>query len=168
VIHLARPSDAEEIARVHIAAWREVYRGHVPAEALDALAVVHRAKVWGSIIAHGPGNVAVVKTGECIVGFVSIRTSEDADAEVGAGELLAIHVAPMHWQQGFGRLLMGWACASAVQRGWNKMTLWVFKENFRARSFYEALHWKLDGKQKSDLFGGETLSEVRYQRYGNA
>ena len=168
MIQLARSGDAAEIARVHIEAWRETYRGYVPAQALDGLSVVQRAEVWAGVISHSPGTVAVIKTEEGIAGFVSVRTSSDADAALGTGELLAIHVAPIHWRQGYGSALMNWAYATAHQQGWKKMALWVFKENFRARSFYEALHWELDGKHRSDSFGDEDLSEVRYQRYGDA
>ena len=43
-------------------------------------------------------------------------------------------------------------------------TLWVLDTNERARRFYEAGGWRLDGADKVDTIGGVGIREVRYRR----
>lgn len=168
MIRFARPDDVDAIASVHVEAWRSTYRGYVPAALLDGLSVERRAEMWRKIVSLNPGNVAVVDVAAEIVGFVSVGTSRDDDAEPGTGEITAIHILPARWRRGFGTLLMGWARATARHRRWRKMTLWVFKENSQARAFYEALDWSPDGEERSDVFEGEVLEELRYVQVDGA
>ena len=45
--------------------------------------------------------------------------------------------------------------------GFREATLWVVRENDRARRFYEALGWALDGAEKVDAqMTGAPLHEV--------
>ena len=49
------------------------------------------------------------------------------------------------------------------------LVLWVFDKNTRARSFYEAVGYRLEnGKQKETRFAGATTAmEVRYRKLLN-
>ena len=55
------------------------------------------------------------------------------------------------------------AVAQAQERGYRNLTLWVLRENQRARSFYEAVGFSRDGEGKTDTrIIGTPLHEVRY------
>jgi ribosomal protein S18 acetylase RimI-like enzyme len=58
--------------------------------------------------------------------------------------------------------------AEAVRRlsdaGFREATLWVLETNDRARRFYEAVGWSLDGQRRVDESYGFALAEVRYRR----
>ena len=55
-------------------------------------------------------------------------------------------------------------------KAWSRtLVLWVFEKNTRARSFYEAVGYRLEsGKQKEMRFAGATTAiEVRYRKLLN-
>jgi hypothetical protein len=42
--------------------------------------------------------------------------------------------------------------------------LWVVRENARARRFYERNGWSADGATKTQAFGEQPVTELRYVR----
>jgi GNAT superfamily N-acetyltransferase len=88
-------------------------------------------------------------------GFCSVmRPARDASAPV---ELAALYVAPSRWRRGVGRALVNTALARDED-----VTVWVFAQNDRARSFYAALGFVEDGGQAVDP--GTGVLEVRVRR----
>ncbi|WP_026279601.1 GNAT family N-acetyltransferase [Thioalkalivibrio sp. ALgr3] len=162
MIRRATIADATGIAQVHVESWKAIYRGHLPEEYLDSLSPERRARSWQQALSQGTVEIAVSDTGSEITGFVSLAPSRDEDADDATGELTAIYLEPSIWHQGIGRDLMDWAKAAAVRRGWDKLTLWVLEGNTRARDFYAATGWRLEGSTKNDSIGGLQVVEVRY------
>ena len=84
----------------------------------------------------------------------------------------AIYLMPEAWSRGLGRALLNTAVGELGRNGFETGTLWVFRDNARARRFYERAGWALDGKAKSIEIGGVSLAEIRYridlQRDGSA
>ena len=74
-------------------------------------------------------------------------------------EIVAIHTLPESWGSGLGHALLTQALADIGNRN---VHLWAFKENARARRFYEkhGLHW--DGTERVSEFDG--AMELRYVR----
>ena len=50
VVRLATLADAEAIARVHVLTWQTAYRGLVPDDFLDALAIDRRTETWRNML----------------------------------------------------------------------------------------------------------------------
>lgn len=48
--------------------------------------------------------------------------------------------------------------------GFHEMALWVLKENWRARRFYERAGFLPDGAEEPFEVGGAVVPEVRYVR----
>jgi hypothetical protein len=46
VVRRAEPQDAPAVARVHVASWRQAYRGLLPQEYLDSLSIEARTTTW--------------------------------------------------------------------------------------------------------------------------
>ena len=162
MIRVADARDIESIADVHVRSWQAIYRGHMPDSYLDHLSIDRRVQYWTKILSRHSEEVAVFEVPAGIVGFVAVEPSRDDDAEPHTGELTAMYHDPSNWRQGIGRALMGWSVESARTRQWPKMTLWVLDKNAQARSFYEALGWKINGRIRTEAFGGIDLTEVRY------
>ena len=80
--------------------------------------------------------------------------------EEGA-EIMALHSLPESWGTGLGYAMLTYALE---QIGGGPVYLWAFKENARARRFYEkhGFHW--DGSRRISEFDG--VLEVRYVRKG--
>jgi ribosomal protein S18 acetylase RimI-like enzyme len=149
------PADAQAVARVHVRAWQTAYAHVFPAERLDALSVERRAeqhREWPPLVAEEAG---------AIVGFVSVGTSRDDDAD---GELFAIYVDPEYWGRGVGRELMTAGEERLRELGHADAILWVLEDNPRARRFYDRAGWRHDGTTRPIEIFGIVVPEVRYRK----
>jgi ribosomal protein S18 acetylase RimI-like enzyme len=155
VIRPATPDDAEAVARVHVETWRAAYAHALPAEGLAGLSVTQRTEMHRRF----PPVVAEVD-GE-IVGFVSVGPGTDPDTD---GELYAIYVLPDHWGSGVGRALMRAGEERLRELGHQHAVLWVLEDNPRARRFYEAAGWTLDGTRRPIEIFGQPVPEIRYEK----
>lgn len=74
-------------------------------------------------------------------------------------EIIAIHSLPESWGTGMGAAMLDEALR---QIGNRPVFLWAFRENARARRFYEKHGFRWDGSQRISEFDGAV--EVRYVR----
>jgi ribosomal protein S18 acetylase RimI-like enzyme len=155
VIRPATPDDAEAVARVHVETWRAAYAHALSPEGLASLSVTQRAELHR----RSPPVVADVD-GE-IVGLVSVGPGTDPDTD---GELYAIYVLPDHWGSGVGRALMQAGEERLRELGHQHAILWVLEDNPRARRFYEAAGWTLDGTRRPIAIFGQPVPEIRYEK----
>lgn len=166
-IRPARAEDADDIARVHVASWRVAYDGLMPAAYLQGLDVGARAAGWRSTLAapKDRSRTLVLESDGELVGFVAVGASRDEpESRQLSGEVAAIYLDPACWGRGWGRALLGAGRCSLVEMGFGDAVLWVLDANARARAFYKADGWALDGGVKTDESRGFTVREVRYRR----
>jgi GNAT superfamily N-acetyltransferase len=162
VVRPATPGDAEAIARIHVGTWQGAYAHIFPADALALISVERRVEHWRTTLARSTSTLVAEVDGE-VVGFASAGLSQDADSE-GVGELYAIYVDPAHWDAGIGRELGIAADETLRALGFDEATLWVLEDNPRARRFYEAGGWRLDGATRTGTHLGVQTAEVRYRK----
>ena len=86
-------------------------------------------------------------------GFLCWQETEDG------AEIVAIHSLPVSWGTGLGHAMLTQALK---QIGDRPVHLWAFKENTRARRFYEKHGFYWDGGERVSEFDGAL--EVRYGR----
>jgi GNAT superfamily N-acetyltransferase len=150
-IREAAVDDAEQMARVNAAGWREGYRGIVPDERLDHLPEADwRRQMQAGLreprldsftrIAELDGEFA----GYC---FVAAPGREEPD-DSKVTELVAMYVEPGLWRRGVGRALIEAAIGHAGSLGYESMELWTFERNQRALSFYRAFGFERDGAER--------------------
>jgi len=151
---------------VHVRTWQAAYPGLLPDEHLDALDVARWTAGWQRLLTgERPRSATLVAVAdERVVGFVDVVPSRDDDAAADAGEVTSIYVLPTAWGTGAGRALMAAAVDSLRSEGFRAVTLWVLRDNERARRFYERAGWTLDGARKDDVVAGVPVTEVRYRR----
>jgi ribosomal protein S18 acetylase RimI-like enzyme len=155
VIRPATPDDAEAVARVHVETWRAAYAHALSAEGLASLSVTQRTEL------HRRSPPVVAEVDGEIVGFVSVGPGTDPDTD---GELYAIYVLPEHWGSGVGRALMQAGEERLRELGHEHAILWVLEDNPRARRFYEAAGWTLDGTRRPIEIFGQPVPEIRYEK----
>lgn len=163
VVRLGRDEDAPAIARVHVRAWQQAYRGIVERELLDALDEQQRTAEWRGWLRREGHESLVAELGDELVAFCSLIACRDRDAAPATGEIMAIYVSPEHARRGTGRALLE-ATAARAQGRYRALTLWVLARNARARRFYEACGFVPDGACQQVGIGGARLAEVRYRR----
>ena len=86
-------------------------------------------------------------------GFLCWQETEDG------AEIVAIHSLPESWGSGLSHAML----TKALKQIGNRLVyLWAFKENTRARRFYEKHGFRWDGTERVSEFDGAW--EVRYVR----
>jgi ribosomal protein S18 acetylase RimI-like enzyme len=167
-IRSADVEDAAQIADVHVRSWQGAYRGLMPQELLDGLDPAQRAEMWVRITGRVDGTrsgVLVAEDETAVRGFVAFGPTRDEDEDPDlVGEISSIYLAPEARGTGCGRGLMANALANLAKAGYRQATLWVLDGNARARRFYEAAGFRLDGGEQVDETDGFPLRELRYRR----
>ena len=159
-IRRALPSDAPEIARVHVESWRSTYVGIVPDDYLALLDRSERESVWRSLIVDESQVTYVAELpGDGIVGFASGGRARIDDIPY-AGELYAIYLLEQHQRQGIGRRLVGELCAWLLSKDLTSMYTWVLEEN-PSRHFYESLGG-IEFRRQTMTLAGHEVAEVAY------
>jgi ribosomal protein S18 acetylase RimI-like enzyme len=166
LVRRAEPQDAPAVALVHVASWRQAYRGLLPQEYLNSLSVEARTTTWVKAFSQLPGQSSTTLVGELdgqIVGFACVGPSRDDDRDTATAELWGLYLDPAHWGAGHGRTLHTEALDVARASGTTAATLWVLTTNQRARNFYERQGWAADGAEKTVWRGDVRLDETRYR-----
>ena len=160
-IRAATPADAQAIARVHVQAWAESYRGLVPDAMIEALSVERNARMWTATLDRGEKAVVhVVEVDADIVGFGS--AGEARDARLGTpGEVSSIYLLDRVKRRGIGRALLTSLLRALAGCGHSSAGLWVLAGNEPTRRFYEALGGRSGGTRVVEGSHGE-MHEVAY------
>lgn len=159
-VRRATAEDAVAIATVHIAAWKESYRGIVPDEFLKNLSVERRTAQWLNSLSDVENQyhrACVAELHGQVVGFSNYGFSTDSEYR---GELFAIYILRSAQKRGIGRMLVAEAVKGLVDLDVHSMLVWVLKEN-PARGFYEWLGGDYLRETPIEI-GGKTLLEVAY------
>ena len=153
----AGPADADDLARVHIKAWRETYAGLLPAGYLAAMNPRVYARRWrlqltraraGELVlaAEGPGG---------LVGYC-------AGAVAGEGaEIFTLYLLRIAQHAGLGRRLFAATARVLAARGAVSLKLWVLNANRPARAFYARNGGRVDAERPVLGWGGG-LMETAY------
>ena len=163
----AASSDADAIGVLHVTSWRETYGGILPDNALDELSAEARSAMWSTVL-NAPATrdrtaVFVAENGREIIGFGACGGQRDRklkDQGFGA-EIGAIYVLEAYQRAGVGNALMRLMARTLLARSRRAASLWVLRENVRARGFYERLGGARIGERVERL-SGVTLVEVAY------
>jgi len=165
VVRQAGPSDAEEIARIHVRSWQAAYRGILPDHTLDNLSVNRSEKHWEKQLRENDAHILVFERLGCILGFIKFGSCRDEEADVEeVGEIYSVYLDPGEYRKGYGSKLTSAALNVLGNEGYSEVTLWVLKENEQARGFYEAMGFEPDGAEKVEISrDGTELHEIRYR-----
>jgi len=171
VIRSASFDDAGAIAALHVASWRDSFRGMIPDAVLDGPLLDERLPMWRQVLAIMPaGRLVLVAAepaadgdGEDIVGFTSggrrrgrARAGLPYDAEI-----YTLYIAQARRGQFLGCRLLASMAMRLRLFGHESVMLWTLQDNAPARAFYEALDGRLIA-ERDDWFGGAQLKEVAY------
>lgn len=154
--------DASAIATVHVAAWKETYRGIVSDEVLNNLSIQRRTDQWLNSLSdgtHAYHRAFVAEVDNQVVGFASYGRPQVKDVNFD-GELFAIYILKAAHKMGIGRLLVQSVVNGLRDMGSHSMMIWVLKDN-PARGFYERLGSEYLYERSIEI-GSDTLMEVAY------
>jgi ribosomal protein S18 acetylase RimI-like enzyme len=157
-VRLAWGSDADDIGRLQVQAWRESYADVVPADVLaelpaDAFADQWRASITRPREARERVLVALARTQ--VRGFVATSPAHDADADPAVdGEIVELVVDPEQRGAGHGSRLVHAAVDTLRADKFQRATIWLNATADGLRGFLAAQGWEADGGHRQlDLYG---------------
>ncbi len=159
-IRRAHPSDIPAIARIHVASWRETYRGTLPDRMLASLTVRDREATWRGAMTDHPGfrDVVVAERRGQVVAFGSCGLAWDSALGM-EGEIEALYVLKREQLRGVGTRLMGAMARAMLDHGLRSAGLWVSRDNLAAIAFYRTLGGRVVGSAIRS-FGGMAVPSV--------
>lgn len=156
VVRPAVPAEAEAGARCQLACWAEAY-GDIadPARLARRLADVEgRVRSWRSQLA-GDRGPWVAAAGDQLVGFASTGPPPPTEPDP-PWMLYALYVRQAWWGTDLGHRLL------VAALGDTAASLWVFRDNHRARRFYARHGFRTDGWERDQaVFGNVEVRMVR-------
>lgn len=159
----AGPADAEALAHVHVAAWRETYRGLLPDAYLARMSVADFTRRFRRSLTHpGPNDVTLAAMGPGgIVGYAQGGPSRSRTA--GEAEVQTLYVLRSGQGEGVGRRLLTGAARALAAQGATSLMISVLRDNAHARGFYEHLGGEAEAPRAERGPGGALLQEVAYR-----
>ena len=159
-IERVKPGDELALATIQTESWKAAFGDILSPDVLNrATDLSHATAMYRWLLEQRKGNGYLLRVeGEphCIAWWDATR----AENMPGYAEIICIHSLPDRWRQGYGSQMMKvllWDIASA---GFQRVMLWVFADNHRARRFYEKHGFITDGTTKP----GTAPTELCYQR----
>jgi ribosomal protein S18 acetylase RimI-like enzyme len=163
----ANPEDASAIGAMHVESWRETYPGILPDRLLNSLSAESRSSMWAEVLSDPAAfdltAVFIAEDAGRVVGFgACCEQRHPALKEQGFdGEVGSVYVLRSYQRAGIGKALMALMARNLVSRGRRGASLWVLRENFPARDFYERLGARMLG-ERAEGVRGTTRIEVAY------
>jgi ribosomal protein S18 acetylase RimI-like enzyme len=159
MIRRAVLADADGIARVHVTAWHESYRGIISDEAVSAFSVDQRAAFWRTSLGQSDALVHVAEVDGAVCAFVSAGAARPGLPV--PGEIYALYVLDAAKRRGIGRELFTRVRNDLAAHGFTSFGLWVLANNPPARRFYETMGGRAD-EARLDRKGKLALEELPY------
>jgi ribosomal protein S18 acetylase RimI-like enzyme len=158
-IRRALPGDADQIAAVHDAAWREAYRGLIPGRELERLIARRGPDWWRRAVLQG-SSLLVLSTHGRLGGYVTYGRNRAPSLEFD-GEIFELYLAPEYQGLGFGRRLFLSGRDDLAANGIDRVLVWSLADNQRAIDFYRRLGGK-EIRRASELFAGTRLGRIAF------
>ena len=140
-------------ASIMVTSFRTAFAEFVPRSTMDACTNPDNCRAMLEHI-YQEGKMRFLMGGD--QGFLCWQETKEG------AEIVAIHSLPDSWGTGLGQAML---TEALKQIGDRPVILWAFKENTRARRFYEKYGFHWDGTERVSEFDGAL--EVRYVKSQN-
>ena len=167
VVFPAGPSDAEELARVHVTSWRETYRGLLADAFLARMSEPGFTRRFRRAL-NAPGDSVTLAAADRygLVAYAQGGMSRRGVPNSGNGpeaEIATLYVLRQAQGAGLGKQLMAETARALAAQGATSLMISVLRDNIRARGFYEHLGGAPEAARQEPGPGGRLLYEVAYR-----
>jgi len=148
-VRIAAPDDADALGGISGRAWDATYRGIVPGPVLEEW-ITGAAASWHEAFTtrapDSPARAWVAERDGVLLGYATTSPAKDnwLPPPDGAGEVTNLYLEPAAIGTGLGRRLYEHAVSDLRERGFNPLVIWAFRDNHRARRFYERMGLAVD------------------------
>ena len=158
IVRKARYTEVPVLAKIQRAAWKSAFSDIITAETMEKYTDEGKcANVIRRVLTEEIGALYIAGIDNKACGELFWRPIDTRTAEI-----VALHTLKKVWGKGVGRALMDKALNDMVEDGFLGAKLWVFKDNIRARRFYEKCGFVLTGHERASLY--DRAAEVQYRR----
>jgi len=167
VVFPAGPADAEDLARVHVASWRETYRGLLSDAFLARMSEPGFARRFRRDLSEPSGAVTLVAADRYgLAGYAqggpSRRGPQDGEGADEA-EIATLYLLRQAQGRGLGAQLLRETARALAAQGARSLLISVLRDNIRARGFYEHMGGEAEAPRREPGPGGQLLYEVAYR-----
>ena len=161
-IRKVQPGDENVLAHIQTESWKAAFNKILSPEILDKCTDINKATaMYKQLLAEDFGNGYILTANDkphCIAYWDAARNKEYAEK----AELICIHSLPDNWNKGYGSLMMDHVLCDIKNAGYSDAILWVFRDNTRARAFYESKGFSFTGISKSAFDTEEVLYSIDF------
>lgn len=141
-------ADANTLAFIQTESWKSAFCDILSEEDLAKYTELNRAitmynKLLSGDIGHG--FILTIDGNPHCIAYWDIARDQEME---GYSEIICIHSLCGNWGKGYGTAMMNHILSDINNAGFKNVMLWVFKENQRARHFYEKHGFILTEKYK--------------------
>jgi len=164
-VRLARPEDAERVARVQLSTWRTAYARLLPPEALD-VPEEQAAALWLGAVERPPTpehRLLVAMEQAELVGFAASGPASDEGLEPSTTvELLTLLVEPRWGRRGHGSRLVAASVEHWRGAGFSTAVVWAWERDPATRAFLSGSGWDPDGASRGLDTGSAVQRQLRF------
>lgn len=147
-IRKIKPGDEAIVSRIQIESWKSAFAGILSQKELERNTDFENVKsmyenVLKKDLAQG-WILLIDDEPHCIAFWGKSREVDLSDY----AELICIHSLQNRWSKGYGSMMLEKILDEMRMAGYKNAMLWVFKENNRARKFYEKHGFRISDKIK--------------------
>ena len=155
-------ADAFGIAKVHVEAWHETYKGLICEEYSNSISLDEKTKKWKKIIQDDVKTERTLvienELGD-IVGFAFYGINNEKEYEYDA-DLHAIYILKAYQNRGYGSKIIKISVKELVDLECNSLIIWALKDNIYCR-FYEKIGGIKVG-ERQHTYGNQEVKLVGY------
>jgi RimJ/RimL family protein N-acetyltransferase len=155
---------SNDMGYVHSKSWQAAYRGIIPDGVIDDFTPEKREAIFKEVLPDAPEEYYLFKVNDKPAGIASLHKSHEENMSETDGEIYSIYFHPDFWETPATHKGIQFCLDRLKERGFKRITVWVLKDNVRARNFYEKYGFTLDNVQQT-IEIGKPLIEVRYSTY---
>lgn len=147
-IRKVKSGDEKILAYIQTESWKNAFNTILSKEDLEKYSNIDKAiEMYTNLLSEDVGNGYILSINDIPHCMAYWGESRDEDMEEYS-ELICIHSISENWRRGYGSMMMEYILREIKKSGFEKVMLWVFEKNIRARSFYEKHGFVLTGKSK--------------------
>ena len=138
-------NDAAELARIEVDSCRAFDKIFTPAYMASHNTFENRFLYWMNLLTRDVDRTYLIVADGADVGFVTLGYPRDEDAPAGTLQLINLYLRTSAIGKGYGAYVMRRLFTSVKTAGYDRLLLWVLKDNDRAIAFYRHFGFDFDG-----------------------
>lgn len=159
-VRKAVKSDSLDLANIIVESWKSAYSDIIPKDEITKYLDKERRQRQFERFIEDEEIVLIGYLNDIACGLVFANKENDQGLEE-CGSIYSIYMLQEYWGKGLSAKLMDSVLDILKEKGCKRASLWVYKDNIRARRFYEKCGFIYDGNKKYSHFSNKPI-ELRY------